>query len=374
MRFGLAYDLRNPRKWAVPFNRLYQDFLAQCEVVEALGYDSVWISEHHYSTDDGWIPAGLTLTAAVAARTRRVKIGSWIIALPLHDPVRVAEQVTVLDYISDGRIRLGVALGYRVAEFRAHGIDRSERGGRLDEALEVIRKCWTEESFSYDGRFYKLRDLAFYPKPIQVPHPPIYMGAQTHGAIRHAARVGCHLLPLGGQDAYETYSKALCDFGRNPMEYEFNTMASMYSPIVCTDPDATWSRWKEQIMYRLESYSRWYHEAGDLAAVQLQRMADSEGQLERARRSVMTPEACVAFLSEFFERIPCTEVVLWGCYPGIPLAVSGEWHQLFAHDVMPRLRNAVGRYRPPGSGDGAGVKADVRQAPAHSTHGQHPSS
>jgi alkanesulfonate monooxygenase SsuD/methylene tetrahydromethanopterin reductase-like flavin-dependent oxidoreductase (luciferase family) len=349
MRFGLAYDLRNPRQWLVPFNRLYREFLDQTERVEALGYDSLWVSEHHYSGDDGWIPAGLTLTAAVAARTKRMRLGSWIIALPLHDPVRVAEQITVLDYISNGRIRLGVALGYRVQEFRIHGMDRAERGPRLDEGLEVIRKCWTEETFSFKGRFNNLTDMQFYPKPIQIPHPPIYMGAQTPGAIRRAARLGCHLLPLGGLNAYEIYTDALRRYGRDPNEYEVHTLISMQSPIVTADPDATWAKWKERILYRLEWYDRWYNEAADLPKEQLARMANLETQRERARQSVMTSEQCRNMVGEFLRKVPCTEIVLWGCYPGVPLEVSYEWVELFATEVMPHFQNAIGHY----SGTGA---------------------
>ena len=343
MKFGVAYDLRNPRKWLTPFNALYQECVNQTSAVEELGYDSIWVCEHHYSEDDGWIPAGLTLAAAVAARTQRVKIGTYVIALPFHDPVRVAEQVTVLDYISNGRIRLGVAVGYRVQEFKTHGIDRKERGARLEEGIDIIKRCWTEERFSYEGKFNRFTDLAFYPRPVQVPHPPIYVGAQTASAIRRAARLGCHLLPLGSQGTHQVYTDALRENGRDPSQYEFATMY-LYSPIVTRDPDATWKTYREQLLYRLDWYDRWYNEAADLPKNQLQLLADASERERRERAAIMTPEQCVAFMTKFLANTPCTEMVLWAGYPGIPLSVSFQWLELFAKEVMPHFRHTVGGY------------------------------
>ena len=118
MKFGIWYHLRNPERWKQPAQDLYRKTLDQIVAAEKLGYDSVWVSEHHF-TDDGYLPSSLLFLAAVAARTTRIRLGTLILLLPLHHPLRVAEDAAVLDILSNGRVDLGVAAGYRVEEFEA---------------------------------------------------------------------------------------------------------------------------------------------------------------------------------------------------------------------------------------------------------------
>ena len=125
MKFSLMYDLRVPAELSSePLADVYNTFLDQAQLVDSLGFDAIWITEHHYSPDDQWISAALPMVAAVAARTTRIAVGTGIIALPLHDPVRVAEAVATIDHIYRGRARLGVAIGYRVEEFATDKMPR----------------------------------------------------------------------------------------------------------------------------------------------------------------------------------------------------------------------------------------------------------
>src|SRR5262245_48798197 len=126
MEFGVLYDMRNPASSGIGRAELYAETLDHIEAIEELGFDTVWLTEHH-STDGDDLPSVLPMAAAVAARTSRVTIGTAVLLLPLHDPIRIAEDAAVVDVISNGRFRLGLGLGYKVEEFEAFGVDRRQR-------------------------------------------------------------------------------------------------------------------------------------------------------------------------------------------------------------------------------------------------------
>ena len=126
MRVGTIIGFQNPAQWRVPWPELYESGLRFAEEAEALGLDEVWLTEHHFA-DDGYCPALLPVAAAIAARTTRIRIGTKVVLLPFHNPLRLAEDVAVVDVLSGGRIDLGVAAGYRHEEFAGFGIDRRER-------------------------------------------------------------------------------------------------------------------------------------------------------------------------------------------------------------------------------------------------------
>lgn len=153
MKFGVWYDFRNPPPWHRPYDALYRETLEQAEWVDTLGFDSIWLSEHHV-TDEGYLPAMFPMLAALAMTTRSVRLGTAMLLAPLYHPIRFAEDAAVTDHLSGGRLELGVAPGYRVEEFAALGVARSERGSRTDELVQVARLAWTGEPFTYRGRHW----------------------------------------------------------------------------------------------------------------------------------------------------------------------------------------------------------------------------
>ena len=197
VRFGLAYDFRNPERWERPWGEVFHALLEQIEYVDTLGFDSIWITEHHF-VPDGYAPSPVTLLAAIAARTQNVKLGTDILLLPLYNAVRLAEDLATVDLISGGRLMLGVGMGYRDEEFAAFGQTRRERVGRTEEGIDVLRGAWAEGPFSYEGQYYKLRDVDVTPKPLQTPHPPLFLATTSEPAARRAARLDLNLLPQGG--------------------------------------------------------------------------------------------------------------------------------------------------------------------------------
>ena len=173
MKFGLWYHLRNPPQWKEPWDTLYSRALEQIGAAETLGYDSVWTSEHHF-VEDGYLPSSLVFLAAAAGRTDRLRLGTLVLLLPLHDPIRVAEDTAVLDLLSGGRVDLGVAAGYRVEEFEVFGVPHRERGKRMDEAVAILRGAWSKGRFSFKGSFFDVDDVDVTPKPLQHPLPEVY--------------------------------------------------------------------------------------------------------------------------------------------------------------------------------------------------------
>src|SRR5260370_784838 len=164
MKFGVWYHLRNPDRWRQPPAMLYAQTLDQIVAAETLGFDSVWTSEHHF-VDDGYLPSTLLFLAAAAARTRRMRIGTLILLLPLHHPLRVAEDAAVLDLISGGRLDLGVAAGYRVEEFEVFRVPHGDRGRRMSEALAILQGAWGDGPFSFEGRDFQYHSVNVTPQP-----------------------------------------------------------------------------------------------------------------------------------------------------------------------------------------------------------------
>ncbi|MEM1946307.1 MAG: TIGR03619 family F420-dependent LLM class oxidoreductase [Candidatus Caldarchaeum sp.] len=151
-----------------------------CREVERLGYTSIWHAEHFVMAppllSTSWYEPLVTM-AAVAAAVRKAKIGTAIVILPLRNPGVLAKEAATLDVLSNGRFMLGVAIGWLDKEFELVGVSLKERGKRFEEAIKVMKLLWTEESASWDGRFWRFKDVRLEPKPIQKPHPPIIIGA-----------------------------------------------------------------------------------------------------------------------------------------------------------------------------------------------------
>ena len=172
VRFGLWYDFRNPPQWRQSSDRLYGEILDQIAWGENNGFDDVWLSEHHF-IDDGYLSSILPAAAAIAARTKRIRIASGVLLMPFHNPVRLAEDIAVVDVISGGRFELGVGVGFKLEEFEGFGVSFKERGACTNESLEIIRRLLSGESVSFKSEFFDFKNVKVTPEPIQKPHPPI---------------------------------------------------------------------------------------------------------------------------------------------------------------------------------------------------------
>ena len=189
MKFGFVEDFRNPLPWRRPAPDLYRAILEQVRRAEEIGYDNVWLTEHHFTADE-YNPSLLPTAAAIAAATERIRIGTFVLLLPFQHPVRVAEDATCVDILSNGRFDLGVGQGYSREEFDALCMPRQERSARLAEGVRLIRRLWSEERVTFDGKFVRVKDLSLSPRPVQRPHPPVVIGGGTAAAFQRAVRHG----------------------------------------------------------------------------------------------------------------------------------------------------------------------------------------
>ena len=180
MEFGVGlWGMQATRMAPRHHANLYQEMIDDCRYAEELGFHSFWLTEHHFWYD-GYCPSLLVGLGALAAVTRRIKIASGLVLLPMHDPLRVAEQAAVVDQLSGGRLILGFGNGYRDAEFDSLGLRRTERGARLSEQFSILKTAWTQERFSFSGKHFNYNDLAVTSKPLQKParRPRSALGAQ----------------------------------------------------------------------------------------------------------------------------------------------------------------------------------------------------
>jgi|LauGreDrversion4_2_1035121.scaffolds.fasta_scaffold122095_2 probable F420-dependent oxidoreductase len=183
MKFSLSLPILRDLSSTDPYRETYE--LAR--IAEEEGFDTATVGHHHFMAGNMADP--LTFIATVAARTNTLRVGTGIFQLPIHNPVRVAEQVATIDQMSGGRVTLGVGLGWWPLEYQVHGSTFSQRGARMEEALKILRLVWQNENTSYDGTFWSFPELTVHPRPVQKPNPPVWVGGVADVAIDRAARL-----------------------------------------------------------------------------------------------------------------------------------------------------------------------------------------
>lgn len=332
--FGLWYDFRQ----SVPFSQDYESFYHECldEIVEgeSLGFSDVWLSEHHF-VDDGYLPAPLTVAAGIAGRTSRIGIGTNMLLLPLHNPLRVAEDAAAVDLVSGGRFTLGVAAGYVPHEFELFGDSMRNRPSLMDEGVAILRRALEEGRTGYEGKRFSYRDLPFEPRPKN--GVPIYFGAVNEPAIERAARLGDGFLTGPGDPAWlrETYRASLEKHGRSPDEYPFNISSSVF---VHEDSEYAWKIQSEHLAYRESRYAEWATPPGqDLP--EPMRPED----FDRDQQPAGTPEEVTEKLVELYRRAPYDHLCFWGRPPTATHEEALSSMRRFAHEVAPRVQETVAK-------------------------------
>jgi probable F420-dependent oxidoreductase len=330
LRFGLAYDFRNPAQWQEPWPEVYAALLDQIEFAEELGFDSIWITEHHLA-DDGYTPSPVTLLAAIAARTKRVELSTDILILPLYHPVRLAEDLATVDILSNGRAMAGIGMGYRDAEYEAFGQTRKQRVRRTEEGIEVMRRAWADGPANFEGRYFNLRDANVMPKPVQRPGIPLWLGAASEPAARRAARFGMHLLPQGDRRAaYEPWVDELQELGRSPADYRIGLIKPWF--IADTRDDELWAEVSQREKYRWGTYAHWIREANFAAP--------PPGEPAPINQNYMVgpPDQIIDSINRLREDIPLTDIISWGTPPGMHPSQVNARLERFAAEVMPHFR------------------------------------
>lgn len=322
---SLAYDMRAP-EWGTPPSRLYHAAVEQAAWGDRHGISGVVLMEHHASTD-GYLPSPIVMGAAIAAATDRILLRLSLVLLPLYHPLRAAEDLAVLDLISEGRLRLTVGLGYRQEEYDQLGVNIKRRPSLMESAVETLKRAWTGEEFEIDGRTVRV-----LPRPAQRPRPAIYMGGASPASAKRAARIADGYQPLSPR-LYQIYVEELQQLGKPEPALEPALSGSNGYVFVAEDPDREWDRIAPHALHDANEYARWV--GGRRGTFQPVSGPDELRQTGTYR--VVTPDECV--------QIARTEgaITFKPLVGGLDPEVGWAGLELFTSRVMPRLSNSSDR-------------------------------
>lgn len=326
---GLWYDLRNPAPWRREFSSLYREVIEQVAWAEGRGFGSVWLTEHHFC-DDGYTPSPFVIAAALAERTREMQIGTNLVVLPLHNPVRIAEDVATLSLISGGRFSLGVGQGYWEREFSAFGKELKYRPSYLEEGIALIRRCLSGSTERFDGKRYTLAELPVTPTP---EHPlPILVGAMQEKSIERVARVADGFLSTQN-DHHAMYLRALASLGRDPGEGRI--YAGQWA-IIAEDPERVWAEIGDHALYQLNQYVSWGAFGPPDAVPQF---PDRDAIVQAGAYQLWDAQTAVdALVAMFEERPQVKDVHFFAQLPGESVASGSARIEYIADKVIPAVR------------------------------------
>jgi len=320
---SISFDMRVPDLGTAP-QELYAAALDMCEYVDGKGFDFAWTMEHH-GAPDGYLPSPLTMAAAIGARTKTMRLMAGVVILPLHDPVRVAEDMAVVDLISNGRLDVVFGAGYVPHEFQMFKRDLHARGKALDEGVPIIQRALSGERFTVDGR-----EIFVRPLPVQQPMP-IMMGGSVPIAAKRAARFGAGLCPMH-PGIIPIYLEECEKLGRAPGRIVLN-VAQLH---ISEDPDRTWNEIGPHVLQHFRSYAEM---TGGVEEGSGSPYAGLD-TVEKARASgmikVVTPDEAVEICRH--GEAMNAGVTLHPLMGGMKPKLAWESIELFLNKVMPRVR------------------------------------
>jgi len=319
VNLGLYIDMRNAPAWRRPWSAHYGRWLERLEEAERLGCPSVWLTEHHFF-DDGYLPQCWTLAAAIAARTKRMRIGTAVALLPLHDPLETAEQIAIVDLISDGRVEPGFGVGYRRPEYKAFGGDFKRRYGEFRLRIQAMRALWGETPGA---------ERVVTPPPVQQPMPMWggFGGPQGAGL---AGELGLGLQSINPA-LLEPYREGLADGGHDPGQAR---MAGSVEFFLSDDPERAWAQIKPHVAYRWESYNHYMFEG-----TRREHDPPLHFDVDNLRKTFLigTPAAVADQLRQRIAGLPVTDLFCWADYPGLPDEAIDQHIHLAVTQLAPLL-------------------------------------
>ena len=339
LKFGLNLRFRNPTRWPRPWAEVYANNLRVARLAEELGFDGVWVPEHH-SSPDGYNPTPFVVLAAIASATTHLQLGTQMLLLPLHNPVLVAEEACAVDVISNGRLNIGIGAGYRKEDFTSLGVDRAARRTMMDEGVDLFFRALTERAaFSHEGKHYRVSDVEIQPRSVQKPHPPVLMAVRNKSAARRAAKYGFSaniLVRQGDAEAlYETYVAALRAAGADASRCEIATVADGF--VARTDEQAR-SIAGEYMLHDAALYAEMMREGSDRGD-RLFIESGRSGKVSPPMTADSWSRAIQSAVSTFDlgpVKLGWFNLSVWP--PGLPLEQATEALHLFAETVLPRFR------------------------------------
>ena len=306
---------------------VYSATVEQAVLADELDFDHIWFSEHHF-LEDGYLPTFQPLAGAIAARTTQIRISNDIALLPLYHPVRLAEELAVLDHISNGRMEFGIGMGYVPKEFEAFGVPLKNRVSMTDEAIEILRLAWKDEPFSFKGKRYELSNINVYPKPVQPLGPPLWIAAMKEPGALRAARFETNLLPQGRrEDVLDPWRNELKTQGKDPNDYRVGIIRSVY---VTDDKERDWPVIREAERFRMGVYNTFMAETPDEYG-----WGSGDGIPQNV--IIGTPREVISQLKAFIDAYGITDIATSGLPPGVDPEFMANNLERLAREVIPEL-------------------------------------
>jgi len=330
------------------FMRRFIDLLVESE---ALGFDSLWANEHHFDAYGGVIPSPPMLLSALAQRTKRVRLGTSIIVLPLHNPLEIAEQMAMLDLMSDGRVELGVGRGFVAYDYDRLGVPLEGAQDRMREGLEIILKAWSGEPFTHRGANYRYENLEVWPRPQQRPHPPVWIScSQTPSSFEWSGRQGYSILTVAYRGVEpliannRVYREAWNAAGHAPNQHRIAT----HYQVVLSDSSGEAKTIMQNALRRYLGAT-----THTLDRVRADRERSSQTDYQQVNQDLLnidrmvaecrviagTPDEAVATLKRAHEMMGFTQIDCTFYFGGIPYEQAQRSLRLFGNEVMPKLRD-----------------------------------
>jgi alkanesulfonate monooxygenase SsuD/methylene tetrahydromethanopterin reductase-like flavin-dependent oxidoreductase (luciferase family) len=320
MLFAMRFDFRNPEIARTALADRYAAALEIAAWADRLGCVSIAISEHHGSAD-GYLPSPLPVIAAMAARTTNVRFGVAALIAPFYDPIRLAEDLLVLDHLSRGRVDLIVAGGYVRQEFALYGVPTNERGARVEEVVATVRAAFRGEPFEYRGRMVQLT-----PGPYRSDGINVTMGGSSAAAARRAARMGDGFIP-SVPEVWDFYREEVQRLGRpdpGPSPIGENRVVAL-----ARDTEKGWEEMAPFFLHEMNAYGEW--QAQEQIASPYRRVEDTEELRRSGQYAVLTPDEYVAELKES----PFPFAFFHPMVGGMPIELAWSSLRLFEHEVLP---------------------------------------
>jgi probable F420-dependent oxidoreductase len=310
----------------------YREALEEVTRAEELGFDSVWMEEHHSVTNHYW-PSPLVVLAGFATRTSKLMLGTDILVAAFHNPVRLAEDAALLDVMSGGRFTLGIAIGYKPDEFSLYGVELEKRGARFEEQLAIVKSLWTQERTSFKGTYYTI-DGRLEPKPMTKPHPPIWIGGWGHITLRRAATLADNWIPGPTADLKRLLEgkRRFLDNRRSAGRSQPITEWPLTRDLIIADTDRKARELAEKhimIAYRKEYAGGWRHPFIDAS------IATDLDRLMEDRFIIGGPDECVRRIRRFVDEYGMTHLICRTFFPGMPHEHIMRELELIAREVAP---------------------------------------
>lgn len=315
---------------------LYDEMLALARTADESGLDSIWVSEHHFETDD-YLSGTMPALGALAAETETIEIGTCIALAPLYDPIRLAEDAATVDLLSGGRLTLGLAIGSNPCEFAAFGVPREERAERLDDTLSILRGAWSDGPLGYDATFHDVSPTVdVRPKPVS--EIPVMLGGSAKPAVRRAARraegwcapsaLSVDEVALRQDDVRDTR----VDEGLDDGDDDFTTYVIQHG-FVADSTAGAWERMKPGYFYLQRRYAEIF--SGDRVE-----KLDAERKRELQEHAIYgTPAEVIEELEVYREALGDDVHFVFRTYhPGIGTEAMAECIELLGDEVAPALR------------------------------------